>query len=87
MSIHYFTFGQSHMSSYTLPGCSGRLADYWVEVESDKGNHRTIFINEFTSRFCPNPIQFGTEYDEVTFKPEYFPGGRLCLIKSTGEII
>ncbi len=74
------------MSNYPLPA-GGRLADYWVTVflpEEMAGQHRAVFIREFTERHCPSPLQFGMEYDDVRFKPDYFPGGQLCLITENG---
>ncbi len=80
MTTHFFTFGQNHMSSYPLPTGGGRLADYWVAVESSENNHREIFIDKFTSRYCPSPAQFSSEYTHETFKGSYFPGGELLRI-------
>lgn len=83
----HFTFGQSHMSSYPLPEGGGRLADYWVTVdlpESMAGQHMDVFIREFTSAYCPRQNQFAMEYDPSTFRPEYFPGGELCVIDENG---
>lgn len=82
----YFTFGQDHMTNYPLPG-PGRLADFWVTVdlpEQMQGHARSIFIREFTERYCPRANQFAFQYEECTFKPEYFPGGELCRITEGG---
>ncbi len=82
----HFTFGQDHMSNYPLPG-GGRLADYWVTVELPNGSelsHRDVFIDRFTKYHCPRPMQFAMEYDDARFKPDYFPGGQLCLITENG---
>lgn len=81
-----FTFGQSHMTNFPLPN-GGRIADYWVTVELSEemaGEHRSVFIREFTERHCPRPNQFAMEYDESRFNPEYFLGGQLCLITENG---
>jgi hypothetical protein len=81
-----FTFGQSHMTNFPLPN-GGRIADYWVTVdlpESMAGEHRTVFIEQFTSHYCPRPNQFAMEYDESRFNEEYFPGGELCRITEEG---
>ncbi len=82
----HFTFGQSHMTNYPLPR-GGRIADYWVTVdlpESMAGEHRDVFIREFTSHHCPRPNQFAMEYDTARLQPDYFPGGQLCLITEDG---
>ena len=81
-----FTFGQSHMTNFPLPH-GGRIADYWVTVdlpESMAGQHRDVFIREFTERHCPRPNQFAMEYDESRFESAYFPGGQLCFITEKG---
>lgn len=82
----YFTFGQDHKTSYPLPA-GGRLADFWVAVdlpERMQSHARAIFMREFTQRFCPRAIQFAFQYEECTFKPQYFPGGELCRITEDG---
>jgi hypothetical protein len=83
---HYFTFGQNHMTNFPLPR-GGRLADYWVAVEiqdediDDDYNHRYLFVQEFSSKYCPTPNQFAFEYTDETFKGGYFPNGELTRIK------
>jgi len=81
----YFTFGQDHMTSYPLSN-GGKIADYWVTVSLMPGNwkHREVFVEYFTSYHCPRPMQFAMEYSEKTFKPDYFPGGELCVITENG---
>lgn len=78
MSVHYFTFGQDHMANVALPN-GGKLCDYWVAVEADS-DHRDHFISGFTTPYCPRPMQWGMEYTEDRFKPEYFPGGEVARI-------
>ncbi len=77
-TTHYFTFGQSHMANAAYPN-GGRLADYWVAVEAED-DHRSHFVDKFTSQFCPRPDQWAMEYDEDRFDPVYFPGGELARI-------
>ena len=82
----YFTFGHSHMTNYPLP-YGGTIADYWVTVELPEemaGEHRDVFIREFTERHCPRPNQFAFEYDDSRLDSKYFPGGQLCLITEEG---
>lgn len=84
----YFTFGQTHMTNFPLPR-GGRLADYYVKVTLRKDwdeTHRHVFMREFTSQFCPEPIQFAFEYDEGTLKMDCFPKGQLCEITDS-EIV
>lgn len=87
MHTYHFTFGQSHMSSYTLPR-AGRLADFWVTVEADSfGEARQLFCDHFTQPYCPRPMQWSFQYEDSEFKPEYFPGGQLCLIRKGEGIV
>lgn len=86
MITKYFTFGQSHMTNHPLPLGSRRLADCWVEVllPNNRSDHRELFIELFTSRYCPTPDQFAFEYDASEFDPDYFPGGRIARITEHG---
>lgn len=84
---HYFTFGQSHMTSYPLPPPGGRLADFWAEVHLPKNHHeshRAVFFDSFAEYYLPTPTQWSMEYTEAEFKSEFFPHGRLCLITEKG---
>ena len=83
---HFFTFGQVHMTSFTLP-IGGRLADYWVKVKlpaDHRASHRAVFVELFTTRYCPSPDQFGFEYVGDDFAASYFPAGLLCTITENG---
>jgi hypothetical protein len=83
---HYFTFGQTHMTNFHLPA-AGRLADFWVAVDLPEGHpvsHREVFIRHFADHHLPRPQQWAFEYDENSLKPEFFPGGELCLITQNG---
>lgn len=81
-----FTFGQTHMTNYPLP-CAGRLSDFYVEVlEDDPIIARKLFIDNFTSLYCPRPMQFATSYALEDFAADYFKG-RLCTITAEGELI
>lgn len=82
----HFTFGSSHMTNFPLPR-GGTIADYWVTVELPEemaGMHRDVFIEHFTTHYCPRPNQFSMEYDDGRFNAAYFPGGQLCLITERG---
>ena len=86
--VHFFTFGQTHTTTNDLPR-GGRLADYWVTVslpEHLKNLHRLVFVDEFTSKYCPHPLQFAFEYDDHLnpLDPEYYPKGELCVIDENG---
>jgi hypothetical protein len=80
--VHYFTFGVGMVSTH--PDVAGLLGDYWVEVHLSVGSeldHRTIFIDQFTRLYMSRPDQFAFEYDNCSWKPEYFPKGCLCVLK------
>lgn len=84
----HFTFGSGHMSNFPLPK-GGLLTDYWVTVELPEGldkSHREMFVEHFTSRYCPRPMQFAMEYEDNDLNPMFFPGGQLCTITSVGII-
>lgn len=81
-TTHYFTFGQVHWSSFDLPR-GGRLADYWVAVVAET-DHRGIFMERFTSLYCPTPRQFAMEYTDANFKPEYYERGELVRFDAAG---
>lgn len=88
MKSHFFTFGQTHMTNYPLSR-GGQIKDYWVEVEQpcdDTMSHRELFMATFGEHHLPHPNQWGFEYTEADFKPEFFPRGRLCLITDDGGI-
>lgn len=88
MIIRRFTFGQDHFTRFPLPR-RGSLADYWVEVEvsgENPAHPRSLFIEHFTSEFCPTPIQFAFEYGLDTFPEHYFRAGRLVSINEGGLI-
>ena len=85
MISHYFTFGQGHMTNFPLPH-GGRIAYYWVRVdlyEKCPMTHREIFISQFTTYYCPCPMQWAMEYDEEPSEA-YFPKGELCVVTIDG---
>lgn len=85
----FFTFGQNHHATHFVLPRGGCLADYWVEVRLTKGCdlfHRQVFIDGFTSVWCPSPAQFAFEYKPVNWKPSYFPKKRLLLLSENGPI-
>lgn len=90
MAIRYFTFADNHTTTYPLPR-GGNLADYYIEVDLPFGqyNHREVFIQTFTTPFCPNPMQFAVEYPPSRFVKDHYPKGSLALIlpKSGHEIV
>lgn len=86
MITRYFAFGQDHMTSYPLPG-PGVLPDFWVAVSLPPDHpvpHRTVFIEHFTSVYCPRPTQFAFEYGADRWDYSFFPGGELCHINEDG---
>ncbi len=77
----YFTFGSNHMSNHH--DLRGPLRDHWVAVElpiSASITHRAVFFDLFAVVYLPYPTQWGFQYPEAEFKPEYFPLGELCRI-------
>ena len=78
MKDYYFTFGQGHTNNEGLI-----LRNYWVRVKADSYDKaREIFINEFSSKQLPRPMQWGFQYEGLDyFKPEYFPGGEYAYFK------
>jgi hypothetical protein len=77
----HFTFGSDHMCNH--PNLKGRLADHWVSVRLPFGHprsHREVFIEQFTTKYCPDPYQFSFEYPDAVLEQVYFPLGQLVLI-------
>ena len=81
ITTRYFTFGQDHTSHFPLPR-GGKLGDYWVAVESDEDDHRELFIDQFASKQCPRPEQFGFEYREGSLGKHLYLRGELLRIKA-----
>lgn len=84
----FFTFGQNNSTSFDLPD-GHRIADYWVEVHLPAHSRlraRPLFIEHFTTPYCPRPEQFGFQYYEDEFEERFFPCGCLCVINEEGIV-
>ena len=76
MPNFYFTFGQSHCQNDGTP-----MKDYFVKVvANDYGAAREKFVGEFSSEFMPSPDKWSFQYDELNFKPEYYPNGEYTTL-------
>jgi hypothetical protein len=97
MENFYFTFGTSH--TLVISDGNGFifgeekhhkmgtqfLHNFWVRVVAENYNEaRTIFVDEFASKYLETKMSWSFQYEEKNFRPRFFKSGELiCISKTT----